>query len=546
MSPLRRLAERGPANQQLRFDLPIPPRDRLHDLFSHRGYVALCLAVLCVVGTFTLRQEWGVALDVWEHAAASRQLGADPLHPGHPIFAVEKPHQFYSPYALALGLTSRVTGLSIVTVLSWAGVLNLVLLVTGLWLFLTRLVKRRDVAFWALLFGVFLWGPAAWNFSGFFHARVLPFVLPYPATLATALMFFAMWLHLRFLDSQDRRLLAAIAVLFATVLLTHPVDAVTLAVGIGALTLASPPGRLPGNLVASGATLAVGALAAFAWPYFSLFGLLFGESNQGYRDAIAADDHLMYAAVLGRVWPMLVVAPFVVRRFFADRRDPLAMWFVGLLLLYLYGWRAENWSYGRLIASVMLVGAMILADERVRAGEVAAALGKRGRPTLAWVQVTTIALLAVGVFHTRNGFAVLPRPVVEALPSGWTQIEIELADLSDYSFLPRFVGDGRVVLADGFTALEVPAFGGKVVASARPAAFVETAERGADVTRFFDAGTSEVQRRSIISKYGASYLLLRNSALATEPDKYGPLLGLGTVAYRNERFTLVDLHDVAG
>ena len=545
MSPLPALRRRGPENHQLRFDLPTTPADRIRDVLADSRYQLLGGALLFLVVSFFRRQQWGVGTDIWEHAAAARQLGANPLHPGHPLLSIDEPHQFYSPYALVLGIASRLTGLSIVTVLSLVGVVNLVLLMTGLWLLLTRLLNRKDVALWAVLFVLLLWGPNAWNFSGFLHLKALPFVLPYPATFSMGLMLFGLWAYLGFLQTERRRPLAAVGVVFWVVLLTHPVDAITLAIGIAALTLAGPPERLRTNLTLGGATLVLGFVAACFWPYFNFLDLLFGASNEAYRDALRADDHLMYQSVLGRVWPMLVVLPFVVRRaLYGDRRDALTLWFAGLLLAYGYGWWSQNWAYGRLIAALMLVGAMILADERSLAARIAAALGVVGRPALRWVQVSTLALLGVGLFYGRNGFAVLPPKLVDALPSGWVRNEIELADLSEYSFLPRFVGEGPVVLADGFTALEAPAFGAKMLAVPRPEAFVDTSQRSADLNRFFDKGTSVADRRAILSKYRASYLLLRNSALATEPDKYGPLLRLGSLAHRNQRFTLLDVRSV--
>lgn len=515
---------------------PAAPR-----LLEDRRYLLLCAVLVALMVSFTVKARWGSGLDIWEHAAAARELGEHPLDPGHPLFAVDRPHQFMSPYHLVVGLLARVTGLSVVTVLSWAGIANLVVFLVALWLFVTRLTKRVGTAFYALLFILFLWGINAWYFSGFLHFKVLPLVLPYPSTFAKGLTLLALWYHLRFLETENTKLLLPVVLLASVALLAHPVDAIFLYIGIAALTLGGPRIGREWNLVLSGAAVVASFLLAFLWPYFSLYDLLFGAANEGYRQAIAGADRDMYVDVLGRVWPALVVLPFVGRRLWVNGRDPLALFFVGVLLAYLFGWRTEEWSYGRLISSLALVGAVILADERVRASEAAMALGERGRPALQWVQVTTLALIVVGAFNVRNGFVVLPESVLEDVPYSWVHSDVDLAKLSQYSFLTRFAGDGDVVLSDVYSSLEVPTFGAKAVALARAEPFVDTSQRGSDLLRFFDENTSEADRRQIIERHRVSWLLLRNERIATEPTTYGAVVGMGPVAHRNERFTLVDL-----
>jgi len=499
----------------------------------------LCLAILLLAVSQAVKQEWGINLDIWEHAAAARQLGADPLHPGHPIFNVDEPHQFYSPYALALGLIARISGLSIVTVLAAAGLANLLLFTAALWLFVDRLLKRRQAATYALLFVLFLWGANAWTFSGFFHFRILPFVLPYPATFAAALVLLTLWIHLRFLASGNPRYLIPELLLTTVVLLTHPVDIVVLATGMVGLTASASGGQLTRRMLLMLATLALATLLAMLWPYFSLVDLLLGSDNQLYREQVNADDRNMYVAVLGRIWPMLVVLPVMCKRLLKRPCDGLVLWLVGLLLAYGFGWISGIWSLGRLISAAMLVGAIVLADERVKATEFLVTASPVRRCARRGVQVGTVALLAVGAFYARNGFAVLPDPVLAWIPENWVGDEVVLVDLSDYEFLTATVGDGAVVMADGFTPLAVAAYGGKVVSVPRPEAFVDTVDRAVDSARFFDVATPKPVRQEILARYGVSFILLANDDLARSPDTYAPVLELGTVAYRNGRFTVV-------
>ncbi|MDQ4132393.1 MAG: hypothetical protein M3179_04110 [Actinomycetota bacterium] len=509
-------------------------------LLDDRPYLVLGAVLLVLMISFTLKVRWGSGLDIWEHAAAARELGAHPLDPQHPLFALDRPHQFLSPYHLTLGLISRVTGLSIVTVLSWAGVFNLGLFLVALWLFVTRLLKRRETAFWALLFSVFLWGVGAWYFSGFVHFKVLPFVLSYPSTFAKALALLGLWVHLKFLETEDPKPLLPVVLIGIVVLLAHPVDALFMWIGMAALSFGVARKRTTRNLIFSAGAALASFLVAFLWPYFSLFDLLFGPANESFRLAIAGADQDMYVDVLGRLWPALIVVPFFLRRLWLNWRDPLSLFLAGLLAAYLFGWRTEEWSYGRLISAVVVVGAILLADERTRAVDGAMAAGGAGRPTLRWVQLSTLALLAVGVFNLRNGFIVLPQVVLDDVPYNWVHSDVDLARLADYSFLSGIPEDD-VVMSDVYTSLELPTFGPKAVAVARAEAFVDTAQPGADQSRFFTAGTTEDERRAILDHYDVSWLLLRNERLTMEAEAYQPLLELGPVVHQNDRFTLLDV-----
>jgi hypothetical protein len=189
----------------------------------------------------------------------------------------------------------------------------------------------------------------------------------------------------------------------------------------------------------------------------------------------------------------------------------------------------------------MVVVAIILADERAKAVDVLATTEPADGPARRWIQYSTLALVLVGMFQVRHGFIMLPDSVRERLPEGSVQAFVDLAPLSDFTFLSKMVGDDRVVMSDFYTSMEIPAFGPMVVGLSAPEAFVDTTERYSDLSRFFDKGSSMEEKRQIAAKYDASLLLLTHAHLNTLPDIHGPLLGLGPVVYSNDRFVLVDL-----
>lgn len=509
-------------------------------VLDHR-YLLLSAALLLLVVVHTLKRRVPDGTDLWEHLAAARELGARPLDPNHPLFPLDRPHQLMSPYHLVLGLASRLPGLSIVTVFHLAGIANVLLLLAGLRLFVTRLLGRRHVEFYALLFILFLWGPGAWFYSGFFHFNVLPWVLSYPSTFAKALAFVGLALHLRFLDGGDRRALVATAAIGTVVLLAHPVDGVFYFVAIGALALTRPRERRLPNLVATGLASSAAVGLAFVWPYFSLFDLVFGAANETYRTGLAAGDREMYRNVLWSIWPALIAVPFVLRRLLRNRDDPLLVLLCGLLVLYTYGWVSEQWVYGRLISAIMVVVAVIVADELAGAAEEARAFGGAGRGAARWIQFSALALVAAGMVQMRHGLIMLPDSVLERLPDGVVVGGVGLAPTAEFSFLSRYVGAGKVVLSESHTSMQVPAYGGKVVGVSAPEAFVDTAERSADVGRFFDPSATEAVRRAIIAKHDVAFLLLRQSGFDSDAENYRAMAALGRVAHVNSRFVLVDL-----
>jgi hypothetical protein len=83
-------------------------------------------------------------------------------------------------------------------------------------------------------------------------------------------------------------------------------------------------------------------------------------------------------------------------------------------------------------------------------------------------------------------------------------------EFTDYEALFRGTRRDDVTLALPEDGWGIPTYGGKIVAPLKPQAFVkDLTRRTADVKRFFRAGTSAQERRSIIDRYHATYVLFR-------------------------------------
>lgn len=510
---------------------------------SENRYLALSLLLLAFMLSHAVKQKWGSATDVWEHIAAAREMAAHPFDPRHPMLPVDAPHQFFTPYTLLVAMIVKLTGWHVLTAFGTFGILNLGLVLFGLHRFVRALGGDNDVAFYTLLFTLFLWGVDTWFYSGFLHFNVIAHVLSYPSTFALGLTLVVLTMQARFLKSGDLRLQIGIMAAGVVVLLSHPITFTFFAIGCLSMVALRSARRWEALVATTLALMAAGALAMI-WPYFSIYDLLLGGSPEvegAYRNAVDAANHELYNQVLRRILPALVVVPFVVIRLRDWRRDPLALMAAGLAAAYAYGWAFDFGSLGRSLSFLLLVGVTILAQELVKVQKDLADLGSAASSARRWVRVTVGVFVLIGMFNLRNGFEVLPDRLVADLPYEWIHNEIGFTRFDDFQFVERNHARYPVVLSDLYTSLEVPTFGSRSVSFARAQPFVDTSERSADLGRFFAAESSGTERRAILDRYDVGLLILTQEHLEDEADVYEPMLALGRVVASNDRFVFVDV-----
>ena len=97
-------------------------------------YIILSVLLLVVMSGQAIYGDW--IYDFWEHSAVVKELSVNPLHPNHPLFLVDKPHAFASPYLEVVALLSRVTSLNPINSLAVSGIVNLLLFLVGFAVFL--------------------------------------------------------------------------------------------------------------------------------------------------------------------------------------------------------------------------------------------------------------------------------------------------------------------------------------------------------------------------------------------------------------------------
>jgi len=471
----------------------------------------------------TLNGQW--VGDFWEHSAVVRELATRPFSPDHPQLLADLPHAFYSPYHLGIALISKLVDLDPVVAFSAAGLVNLTLLLISLNKFVSLLLNREGVGFYAWLFILLLWGDSPWGYSGFFHLQVLGYVLPYPATFASAITFMALAMYICLVRSENRLWLLPILVVAILVLLTHPLTFIVMFIGLVSISVGVRSLPLI-NYVLLICVFAISLLAAAAWPYFSFAELVLSESSVYHPSNCS-----MYVKVARRIFPALIGLPLVLLRIKSNWRDPLGLMVFALTLVYVYGALSSNWSYGRVISYIVCLLHIVIAD-RVSYIESKLELSQSLLPRLAYSGLILIILFPLSF---GNGI----RPVLDRSMSG------QPGASDRYRFLSDLTQQYDVVLSDIETGRDVPTFGGKVVAVPHPLAFVPDHEiRKKDVRYFFSDVAFHDARLEIIKRYKVDFLLLNKDRVPKWETVMHSFQPLGSVVFSNDEFVLIDLHSL--
>jgi alpha-1,6-mannosyltransferase len=484
-------------------------------------YLVLCAALFILLAGRIWTDAWRG--DFWIYVATVKELALHPLHPRNPLLGNDYAFAFFSPYTWALGVASRLSGLSSFEVLVLQGFVNLALFLSALYAFVTTWVGRRSAAFYALLFALFLWGRDPWIFSSFFHFRSLSFVLSYPSTFAAALALGSLALFARLAGSGSLVWVVVVVPAIALLWIFHPVNGLFLWLGLLALSLQTP--RTTSHWLGLAFAFVASLGLAFAWPLFSVWDLWFGQIEQVHEGNAA-----VYDDPFPRIAPALLGAPWLLMRLKRNKRDPLALLALGLTVLVAYGGLFGKWSYGRLLSHVVLLLQVALADASAALEE---RLGQlRAGAALRHFQAPALAALLVGASWSS---AVKP-----TLEEGWHGNPRWL------DFLESRVETYDVVLTDLETCWYVPSFSGKVVAFPMHLPFVpDHAARVRAVERFFGPEASFDERRVILGRYRVRWVLLEKEHITDWRARLEELRPIARVVFSDAKHELLRVGSAA-
>ncbi|MBY8888456.1 hypothetical protein K7472_26965 [Streptomyces sp. PTM05] len=470
---------------------------------GHRAAVAAAAVSVLLLLLLAVRLPW--AGDLGIHAATVDRLRTDLTDPGDPLVKADVDSPYFSPWMLTLAVLARVTGLATFTVLRFAALVGLVLVVTGVGHFTRTFTRHRAAVPLAVLSVLFLQGWTAFAWSGFPGLLSLGLCLAYPSTLAIGIAFH-LWALLR--KGLERRWgwgpFLWLGLLLGAQMLIHQFTGLVTVLGLLSILLGARPWPDRTTWLRVGAGCAVALALVLAWPYYSFFSLLSaGNLNPIHR---ALYQHLWshYGLVL------LGVAALALR-LRRDRRDPLVLFFVLGAVPFALGGLTHQWAWARVLPAVMLPAQIALAVEvtRVRGTRWARA---------SFAAVTAVVLLA-GAWAQAGTLNYVLRP--QALPSS-------LADRPypkpwpSVTWATHYVRPGQVVMTGDYYVLRMlPAYGPYTVESAYPDFFLPDEQQRADATkRYFAAHTTPAQRAAVLAHYGVRWVVapVGYHGLATDPS----------------------------
>lgn len=482
------------------------------------SFIVLTLLFILQIG-FIVNDQW--AGDFWEHCAVLKELIRDPVNPSHPIIHANLPHAFFSPYHVLLSLIGIVTHLEPIRILSIAGIFNLCLWVFGLFMFVKIFFPEKawDVYLRLLLIHLFLWGPAAWIFSSFFHFNVLHLVLPYPSTFAVGLSFISSYLFSVALTKRYIIVYILIIIILNTIIiLTHPT---TYLFSLSCLAVIGyTEFRLSKKLITTVVAVTCCLLPfvlTYYWPYYSFVGLL-GDASQNQEFHL--DSKKLYENVLFAIGPALIVF-FVIKRKDLIPSQKIILLLFALLVIYFYGFISTKYGYGRVISFIVLMLHLILAYKLSYINQ----LSKRQFLGLCFAIIVTTPYL----FETFKTLYHNP-PFI-----GKNSYE-------DYTFLESYLTHDDVVLTGLESIKLVPAFGGRVTASLYPPYWIkDNDERVSDVRTFFkEPDITPAYRQEMLAKYNVNYILLNKYDFSILDDLIKSAgLTSNDIVHQNKSFILI-------
>jgi hypothetical protein len=493
---------------------------RVRAALRSEPYLLLAPVLTFAAALILIRLPWQIDLGV--HAATLQRWLRDPTPEVHPLIGVVTESPYYSPYMGLWTLVGHLLDLPVLRILRLAGLINVMIMIGGLWYAVRGLTIRPWAPVLAVITCGVLWGVQTLSWSGFFSVTTVTFSMPFPSFFATAVGLWLWGIALR--CGRACRVsggqAAAVAVLAAVIILSHQFTAVGIAVLAGCAALSPllrsswPPSERVRYLI-MGLLSALAAVAlCLLWPFYSITELFGGAS--GFDQL----SQRIYRSPLREFCLLLLALPAVIVR--ARRKgaaDPVVLAVAVMIVIAVLGGLTERFWLGRLIPA----GAIAL--QIAAAIEMTAALAPRGaRPRVGagwrWAAVVPTAMAVVlglwvqlGVFTTLWPGSLPDRP-----------LDARVALLGRYDWATQQMSYGDTVLTSDRRALRmVPAYGPYTVASPYPEPMVaeEESRRLADTRAFIRRKTKDATRAKILARYDVEWVVESESKWRPPDNDWG-------------------------
>jgi len=459
-------------------------------------YVAISVGIVLLMVGHTSNRMWS-NVEFWVWLGPVREFAERPFDPTHPLIAVDAPDSYMGPYSFVLGGITRLTGADPVDVMAVAGLFNVAILVTGLWL-LTRCVSK---AAWApplaLVFTLIAWGWQPWRWSGYPNLNSLGTVLPLGSTFAYGIGLFFLAALWKWLDSGNRAQLAVAVVTFPLALLSHQATGLWVALVAVGFTVGRITRLSRRELVELSTATALTVVVVLAWPFYSMAELstttgLFNNLNTGTYRRVA----LRFVLAL----PGLVILGWRLRR---NRTDPLAL--AGLIVgtAFIFGWLTDRGSLERMLPGLALMAHLAMADQFA----VNLSARRLSMPMRRISQGALAVIVLLGVLGTAPGWL---RSIPRSFVSETMEERLRLTSYVEPNlrFVDYLDGDDVVAAVPG-ASLPIGGVAAKVLSVRVPEPFIDDEEqRSTDVRVMLEPLVDPEIREALIARYGPDWLVV--------------------------------------
>jgi alpha-1,6-mannosyltransferase len=480
--------------------------ERVGAALRSEPYLLIASVLTFAAALILIRLPWQIDLGI--HAATLQRWLRDPTPEVHPLIGVATQSPYYSPYMGVWTLVGHLFDLPVLRILRLAGLVNVVIMIGGLWYAVRGLTTRPWAPVLAVITCGVLWGVQTLSWSGFFSVTTVTFSMPFPSFFATAVGLWLWGITLR--CGRARRVgagqAAAVAVLAAVIVLSHQFTAVGIAVLAGSAALAPllrsgwPPGGRMRYLIMWLLSAVAAAVLCFLWPFYSINELLGSASGFNGRSRLIYRSPLLHFCLL-----LLALPAVVVRARRKGPADPVVLAAAVLIAIAVVGGLTDRFWLGRLIPA----GAIAL--QIVAAVEMTAALAPRGARLRVgacwrWAAVVPTAIAVVLGLWVQLGVFTTLWP--GSLPDRPLDARVNLH--GRYDWATRHMSYGDTVLTSHRRALRlVPAYGPYTVTSPYPEPTVakERARRLADTRMFVRRKTEDSSRAKILARYDVEWVV---------------------------------------
>jgi len=509
------------------------------------GMAALLGAWFLLSALFDQPAMYNLSSDYWEHAAVIKEWSSNIWSPKDPFLSLDSPSLRFIPSFFVVAGIAGIFNLTPFQALGLGGLLNLGLLLAGIYLFTKAYFKSEWAPVWGLVILLTSWGTGDLR-SGFYPLRCLFFVVSYPSIFVLALALITLWLAVQILRREltSRWGYFALAVLTPVMLISHITFGAFALISVCLLAIFEPgvAGPLRFKVLIS---VGSGLLLPLLWPYFS-FGRMILRliSYQKHWSKLPLSFYHL-TNVLKILGPAVLGIPAAFYAAYKKKNGFLISGFLVMVLLLAVGAIFSVLTSDRFLifAVFFLHLALIWA---ILEGEASPPRPSRSSTNRRFLQKGLHSLLAlffgwnitVAIFE----FTGLPVQLIPQVPYHYSWSAESHRTISDLRRLAPFIPERAVVMAPDNISRLLPAFSGKVVVARGGGFFMSSEERDrryADNKKVYSAETSPLEREELLKRYGVSYLLFDREH--TSPGLMNELLKLGKPVGGTLKLLLVEL-----